>query len=66
MKLKEYILEYRKTTYAQAARELGYTREHIRSVADGTPAGKVLAFKIEGWSKGSVQAKDVMFPDRAV
>ena len=61
MDLMKYIKNVRKTTPTQAARELGYTKQHINQVAKKEVyAGRKLMKKIISWSKGRVQYKDLL------
>lgn len=52
----------RRMTLTDLARHLGYSRAHITMVANGGPAGKRLAQKIEQWSEGNVPAICLIFP----
>lgn len=45
----------------EAAKQLGYTREHLTSVLNGkTPCGQKLAVAFEVWSKGYVNRSTMM------
>ena len=61
MKLQDY-LQKRKMSVAEAADELGYTRQRLYQVMSGSyPPGRVLALKIIEWSKGKVDLKSLIF-----
>jgi len=49
---------------AQAAEEIGCSRQYIYMLANGQPAGKRMAAKIERWSGGYVSAMQMMGLDR--
>jgi len=62
-KFKKY-LEFKQITKAQAASEIGCSRQYVYMLAGGLPAGKRMAMKIERWSDGFVPATHLMGLDR--
>ena len=61
--LKTFIEESGKTVTG-AAQELKVTRQHLSSVVNGGPVGKVLAKDIEEWSGGSVDKEQLLYPEK--
>ena len=48
----------------QLAKLFNISRVHHTMVANGKPAGKYLALKIEKWSKGNVSRIDLLYPKK--
>ena len=45
-----------------AANQIGIQRTYLSAIANGRPAGKKTARKIESWSSGWVSAQEIIFP----
>jgi hypothetical protein len=61
MKIDQY-LSNRKMSVAEAARQLGITRQHLGMVKNGQlPAGRKLALKLWRWSHGEIGLTDHIF-----
>ena len=63
-KFQKY-LDFRGISKAQAAKEIGCSRQYVYMLADGQPAGKKVALRIERWSDGFVPATQMMGLDKA-
>lgn len=62
-KFKKY-LDYRGLSKAQAAEEIGCSRQYVYMLIDDYPAGKRMATRIEEWSEGFVPAVELMQLDK--
>ena len=60
-KLKRYT-KTQKITLTKLAQNLKYSRQHISEIANGQPAGKKLALKIEKWSNGHISHTELLYP----
>lgn len=61
MELKDYIKNNGKSM-ADAAREIGVSRQYLYFLCDGNSCGKKTALKIERWSNGNVDLMALMLP----
>jgi DNA-binding Xre family transcriptional regulator len=59
--LKKYIKK-RKTNLTNLAKSFGISRGHLTMIANGEPAGKSLALKIEEWSNGEITCLQTLYP----
>ncbi|RLI50020.1 MAG: hypothetical protein DRP09_20270 [Candidatus Thorarchaeota archaeon] len=62
-KLKK-VVKKRGLTLTQLAREFCITRVHLTNIANGEPAGKKLAKKIEEWSQGEITHTELLYPKK--
>jgi len=60
-RIKAYI-KAKNITVVQAARELGISRAHLYTIMKSGYAHPKMARKIEKWSKGTINAKELSFP----
>ena len=59
-KLRKFISEYRKITIAEAAEEVGITRQYLSEIINGRRAGRATAIKISKWADGFVSVAELM------
>jgi hypothetical protein len=60
--LFKQFVKQKNLSLTDLAKDLGYSRVHLTNVANGFPAGKRLAKKIELWSGGQVPAVCLLYP----
>ncbi len=58
-KLKKY-LSFKGISKAEAAKQIGCSRQYLFALANGQPAGKRVAMQIEKWSEGFITAIEMM------
>jgi len=56
------VIKNKKTTITYLAKYFNVSREHLTNIANGAPAGKNLAKKIETWTGGEISCTDVIYP----
>ena len=58
-KLEQYI-NMKGISIAQAATEIGCTRQYLYMLINGLVPGKVVAMRIQEWSSGVIKAVELM------
>jgi transcriptional regulator with XRE-family HTH domain len=60
-KFKKLVQE-QNITLKDLAKQLRVSRVHLTNIANGAPAGKQLAKKIEAWSGGLISHSELLYP----
>jgi DNA-binding XRE family transcriptional regulator len=58
-KFKKY-LAFQGISKAQAAKEIGCSRQYVYDMLRGNSVGKKMALRVEGWSDGFIRATHMM------
>jgi len=58
------LVRQKNITLTDLAKFFNVSRVHLTNIANGSPAGRRLAKKIESWSDGAISHSELLYPDK--